>query len=43
MRTTLTDCAVQGLDTVVTVAADAGVPGWRASAKARAGPAETGR
>lgn len=40
MRTTLTDCAVQGLDTVVTVAADAGVPGWRASAQARAGPGE---
>ncbi|MBJ7463966.1 MAG: flp pilus-assembly TadE/G-like family protein [Mycolicibacterium sp.] len=43
MHATLSDCAVQGLDTVVTVAADAGVPGWRASARARAGPAETGR
>jgi len=42
MRATLTDCAVQGLDTVITVAADAGVPGWRASARARAGPGEPG-
>lgn len=38
MRATVTDCAVDGLDTVVTVAIDAGVPGWRASARARAGP-----
>ena len=40
MRTSVTDCAVQGLDIVVTVAADAGLPGWRASARARAGPGE---
>jgi len=40
MRAAVTDCAVQGLDTVVTVVADAGVPGWRASAQARAGPGE---
>jgi len=42
MRATVTDCAVEGLDTVITVAADAGVPGWRASARARAGPGEPG-
>ena len=42
MRSTVTDCAVHGLDTVITVSADAGVPGWRASARARAGPAEGG-
>jgi secretion/DNA translocation related TadE-like protein len=40
MRATVTDCAVEGLDTVITVAAEAGVPGWRASARARAGPGE---
>lgn len=40
MRTMVTDCTVQGLDTVITVEADAGVPGWRATARARAGPAE---
>ncbi|KRD05153.1 hypothetical protein ASE48_18280 [Mycobacterium sp. Root265] len=42
MRTTVTDCAVHGLDIVIAVAADAGVPGWRASARARAGPGEPG-
>jgi secretion/DNA translocation related TadE-like protein len=42
MRATVTDCAVEGLDTVITGAADAGVPGWRASARARAGPGELG-
>ncbi|MGK2854924.1 MAG: Rv3654c family TadE-like protein [Microbacteriaceae bacterium] len=42
VRTEVTDCSVQGLDAVVTVEADAGVPGWRASARARAGPAESG-
>lgn len=40
MRATVTDCAVDGLDTVVTVVIDAGVPGWRASARARAGPGD---
>lgn len=40
MRTAVTDCAVQGLDVVITVEADVGMRGWRASARARAGPAE---
>lgn len=40
MRTAVTDCSVQGLDAVITVQAVAGVPGWRASARARAGPAD---
>lgn len=40
MRTTVTECAIDGLDAVVTVAIEAGVPGWRASARARAGPGE---
>lgn len=39
MRTAVTDCAVQGLDAVITVEADVGMRGWRASARARAGPA----
>ncbi|MCF6387683.1 flp pilus-assembly TadE/G-like family protein [Mycobacterium sp. MBM] len=38
MGATVTDCAVDGLDTVIAVAVDAGVHGWRASARARAGP-----
>lgn len=42
MRAMVTDCAVEGLDTIITVAVDAGVPGWRASARARAGPGEPG-
>ncbi|OPE52010.1 helicase [Mycolicibacterium diernhoferi] len=40
VRTAVTDCTVQGLDAVITVEAAAGVPGWRASARARAGPAD---
>lgn len=40
MRTVVADCKVDGLDTVVTVRADAGVRGWRATAHARAGPGE---
>ncbi len=41
MRAAVTDCSVQGLDAVITVEAAAGAPGWRASARARAGPAAT--
>ncbi len=41
MDTVLTDCSWLGLDAVITVEAAAGVPGWRATARARAGPAES--
>ncbi len=40
VRTAVTDCTVHGLDAVVTVQAPAGVPGWVATARARAGPAD---
>lgn len=38
VSTRLLECAVHDLDVVVTVAADTGLRGWRAQARARAGP-----
>lgn len=42
MGTAVSDCRISGLDALVTVEATAGVRGWRAQARARAGPGSIG-